>query len=144
MTKSNFGKIRTKGPVKRTKKKLLMPPEKDAASVTEYMLALDHPLKREIEEVRAIIRSVDSNIGERIKWNAPSYHYKGEDMVTFNLRTDKHVHLVFHHPAIEKLVSPMLEGNYDKRRMTYFEDMASVKKGKKELVKIIKQLLGLI
>jgi uncharacterized protein YdhG (YjbR/CyaY superfamily) len=129
---------------KQAKTKTLASPDKETTAVVEYMRKLDHPLKDEVQEVRRIIKGVDHDIRERIKWNAPSYHYKGEDMVTFNLWAKEHVHLVFHHPAIVKVLSPMLEGQYEKRRMTYFTNMAAVKRGKKELVRIIKQLLELI
>ncbi len=61
-------------------------------------------MKAEIEAVRTIIKNADSKMLERIKWNAPSYYYK-EDLVTFNPRATKHVHLVFHHAAIVKIKS---------------------------------------
>jgi uncharacterized protein YdhG (YjbR/CyaY superfamily) len=32
-----------------------------------------HPLKEEIETVRATIKKADNKISERIKWNAPGY-----------------------------------------------------------------------
>ena len=98
-------------------------PGKDATAVWEYMNALNHPLKKEVEGVRKIIKMVNSDIGERIKWNAPSYYFRNQDLVTFNLRAKAHVHLVFHHPAIVKIKSSILEGDYRDRRMTYFKNM---------------------
>lgn len=115
----------------------------DAEKVTEYMTRLKHPLKAEMETVRTIIRKVDKRISERIKWNAPSYYCK-EDMVTFNGWATKNVHLVFHHPFIVKIKSDFLEGNYAGRRMMYFNDMADIKKKKKELQRVIKELVALI
>lgn len=113
----------------------------DAELVTAYMDALKHPLRAEIEAVRTIIKSTDSRIKERIKWNAPSYYYK-DDMVTFNPRATEHVHLVFHHPTIEDIPSPLLEGDYKGRRMAYFTTMKDVKTNKKELVSVLKALIG--
>ena len=104
----------------------------DADKVAEYMTKLKHPLKAGMEAVRTIIRTTDKRISERIKWNAPSYYYK-EDMVTFNGWATKNIHLVFHHPFIVKIKSVLLEGDYKDRRMMYFNDMADVKKKKKEL-----------
>lgn len=112
----------------------------DKEKVSEYMDKLNHPLKVEIETVRKIIKGSDKRISERIKWNAPSYYYK-EDMVTFNHRNQKAVHLVFHHPAIVKIKSPLLLGDYKDRRMTYFKDMKDVKVNKKELVRIMNELV---
>ena len=112
----------------------------DSKKVEAFMKALQHPLKKEIEAVRNIIKKSDSKISERIKWNAPSY-YATEDLVTFNPRNEDRVHLVFHHPAIVKIKSPLLEGNYKDRRMMYFSDMKEIKANKKELERIVQQLV---
>jgi len=112
----------------------------DAEKVTDYMQKLKHPLKVEIDAVRAIIKGANKKIAERIKWNAPSYHYK-KDLVTFNHRATKFVHLVFHHIAITKIDSKLLEGDYKDRRMTYFHSMEEIKANKKELEKIINELV---
>lgn len=80
--------------------------------VIEFMNNLEHPLKREIEEVRKIILSVEDNITEQIKWNAPSFCYNGEDKVTFNLQGKDFFRLIFHRGA---KVKDQFEG-------TLFED----------------------
>jgi len=64
--------------------------------VVEYLNKLDHPLKKEIEEVRKIILNTNAHITEHIKWNAPSFCYKNEDRVTFNLQGKGYFRLVFH------------------------------------------------
>jgi hypothetical protein len=91
---------------------------------------------------RNSIRKSNTKISERIKWNAPSY-YASEDLVTFNPRDEDRVHLVFHHPAIVKIKSSLLEGNYKDRRMMYFTDMNEVKKKKKELERIMSELVAI-
>lgn len=101
---------------------------------------LEHPLKNEMEALRTIIKNADSKIGERIKWAAPSYYYK-EDLVTFNPRDQTLVHLIFHHPNIEKISSPILEGNYVSRRMTYFRNMDEIENNKAEIERIMNQLV---
>ena len=112
----------------------------DFEKVSEYMDNLQHPLKQEIESVRKIIKASHPGISERIKWNAPSYYFR-EDMVTFHLRELKKVHLVFHHPAIVKINSPYLEGDYKDRRMMYFKDKSELKDRKKELERIMQELV---
>ncbi len=116
----------------------------DAEIVTEYMDNLAHPLKAEIEAVRIIIKNANKEIKERIKWNAPSYYYKEEDMVTFNPRATKHVHLVFHYPDIATIKSEILKGDYKDRRMAYLQNMEEVKLYKKELELIMTKLVALI
>jgi len=113
---------------------------KETGEVAAYMNKLKHPLKDEIEAVRKIIKGADKKIMERIKWNAPSY-YTSADMVTFHVRSQQHVHLVFHHPAIVKIKSSLLQGDYKDRRMVYFQNMKEVKANKKELERIIKELV---
>ena len=126
-------KLRKKGsPVSRTDK------------VGEFLRELSHPLKAEVEAVRSIIMSVSKDINEEIKWKAPSFNFKGEYLVTFNLRETKRVHLVFHNPLIPQVKSALLEGDYKDRRMTYFADMQDVKAKKILLEKILKDLIRLI
>ena len=107
------------------------------------MEKLSHPLKAEIEELRKIIKRVNGDILEEIKWNAPSYRYRGNYLVTFNLRDTKRIHLVFHNPLIPKVHSKLLEGDYVDRRMTYFSDMKDVKAKKSEFQTILKELVKL-
>jgi uncharacterized protein YdhG (YjbR/CyaY superfamily) len=113
------------------------------SSVDQFMEKLDHPLKAEIEALRIIIQGAGTEITEQIKWNAPSYSYRGEYLVTFNLRDAKRVHLVFHNPRIPKIKSDLLEGDYVDRRMTYFSDMKDIKAKKSEFQKILKELIKL-
>jgi len=114
-----------------------------AISVSEFMEKLDHPFKVEVQALRDIIKSVHKDIIEEIKWNAPSFSYHEEYLVTFNLREKKRIHLVFHNPEISKVKSKLLEGNYDQRRMAYFADMGEIGAKKTALIKAIKELINL-
>jgi hypothetical protein len=120
----------------------------DAQLVEEHMKKLKHPLKKEIETIRTIVKKISKDIHERIKWNAPSYYIKtdkGEvDFLTFNHYKDKFVLLVFHHPAIVKIRSSMLEGEYKDRRLIYFDSKKTIETNKKELMRIITEVLPLI
>lgn len=118
-------------------------PVSRADAVDKFLLELSHPLTAEIEAVRAIIKGVSKDINEEVKWKAPSFNYKGEYLVTFNLRETKRIHLVFHNPMIPKLKSELLEGDYKDRRMLYFADMKDIKAKKSELERILKQLIKL-
>ena len=111
--------------------------------VDEFLENLSHPLKAEIEAVRSIIKGVNKDINEEIKWKAPSFNYKGEYLVTFNLRDENRIHLVFHNPQISNVMSKLLEGNYRDRRMAYFADMKDVKAKKPMLEKALKELIKL-
>jgi uncharacterized protein YdhG (YjbR/CyaY superfamily) len=126
-----------------TLKKKKGSPVSRTAKVDEFLENLSHPLKAEVEAVRSIIKGVNKDINEEIKWKAPSFNYKGEYLVTFNLREAKRVHLVFHNPKIALVKSELLEGNFVDRRMTYFADMKDVKAKKSLLEKVLKDLIKL-
>ncbi len=108
-----------------------------------FMEKLAHPLKAEVEVLRDIIKRANGDILEEIKWNAPSYRYFGNYLVTFNLRDTKRIHLVFHNPMIPKIKSELLRGDYVDRRMTYFSDMKDIKAKKAEFQKVLKELVKL-
>lgn len=111
--------------------------------VDEFLRELNHPLTAEIEAVRSIIKGVNKDIAEEIKWKAPSFNIKGEYLVTFNLWETKRIHLVFHNPQISKVKSELLEGNYENRRMAYFADMKDIKAKRSLLEKALKDLIKL-
>jgi uncharacterized protein YdhG (YjbR/CyaY superfamily) len=112
--------------------------------VDEFMQTLDHPFKTEVQVVRDIIKGVDKDIAEEVKWKAPSFNYKGEYLVTFNLWETKRIQLVFHNSLIPQVKSKLLEGEYKDRRMVYFADMKDVKAKKVALEKALKVLIKLI
>jgi uncharacterized protein YdhG (YjbR/CyaY superfamily) len=109
--------------------------------VNEFMDKLEHPLKAEVNMLRQIIRNVNKDITEQIKWNAPSFSYNGQYLVTFNLRPMDHIHLVFHNPMISKVQSKLLEGEYKDRRMAYFTNTNDIQAKKPVLEKALKDLI---
>jgi uncharacterized protein YdhG (YjbR/CyaY superfamily) len=116
---------------------------KGTEEVYQFMEKLDHPFKAEVEMIRDIIKTVNKDIAEQIKWNAPSFSYRGETLVTFNLWEKKRIHLVFHNPMISKVKSKLLEGDYDHRRMAYFADQNEIQAKRKDLEKTLKDLIKL-
>lgn len=112
-------------------------------TVDEFLSRLDHPLKREIQSVRDIVKGVNEDIKEEWKWNAPSFSYKGSYLVTFNLWEKERIHLVFHNSEIVNIESAILEGDYPTRRMAYFTDMNDLEAKRTELERVIRELIRL-
>jgi uncharacterized protein YdhG (YjbR/CyaY superfamily) len=112
--------------------------------VDELLSNLDHPLKAEVQVVRDLIKGVNSEIAEEWKWNAPSFSYKGQYLVTFNLWEKNRIHLVFHNPQIVNVKSALLEGDYPTRRMSYFANMADIEAKRLELARVLTELIQLI
>ncbi len=109
----------------------------DPAAVSAYMTALDHPLKAEAAAVRAIIMGVDPQITEGIKWNSPSFYYKG-DMVVFNFHAQDTLRIVFPNGIIINDHTGLLEGDYPDRRLAYFRSMDDVTAKKSALESAIR------
>lgn len=114
--------------------------------VDALMAALDHPLKPEIEVLRTIIKAAWPGLGERVKWNAPSYHLGKDDMAAFNLRQAGFVQLVLVFPAglmIEDRRG-LLEGDYKDRRLVRFDSMADVEAKRPALEAVVREWVALV
>lgn len=124
----------------------------DPEIVDKYMSKLKHPLKDVAEELRKLILSSHKSVGEEIAWNAPSFFYTGQMkpfkpkeykrfIVGFNFFKKDCIRIIFLRGALVK--SKLLEGDYaDGRRLALFNDMKEVKANKKELQRIVKELVG--
>jgi uncharacterized protein YdhG (YjbR/CyaY superfamily) len=117
--------------------------ENNEEEVNIFMEVLEHPLKDEVQAVRKIIKTSSDVLCERIKWAAPSYYFDKTDLVTFNLRSAKHVMVVFHNIAIVSVQSELLQGEHKDRRMMYFNSIDDIGEKKTELVRIIKEYVAL-
>ena len=127
----------------------------DTEQVTEHIQKLDTPLAEIVKTLRQIILETDGEIGERIKWNNPSFYYTGEvkpfdpkeykrEIIVFNLFKGR-IMLVF--PSGSKITNTfgLLEGDYkDGRRLLIFKDLEDVLSKKNALQNIIKEWLTLI
>jgi hypothetical protein len=64
-------------------------------SVEQFLKALVHPFKPDIQELRELILSIGPGIGESVKWNAPSF-YTGEHFATMRLNGKPPLQLILH------------------------------------------------
>jgi hypothetical protein len=124
--------------------------------VDAYMGRLKHPLAKVVEELRQIILSSDKEIGEEIKWNAPTFFYAGKMkatnpkeyrryIVVFNLLKKDCIRLVFPSGAKVKDASGLLEGDYaDGRRLAMFYSSKNVESKEKALRAVITKWLKLL
>ena len=127
----------------------------DSEQVTEHINKLEPGLGKIIQALRKIILSTDKEIGERIKWNNPSFYYTGEmkpfdpkeykrEIIVFNLYKGR-IMLVFPSGAKVNDKSGLLQGEYkDGRRITIFKDMEDVRSKEKLLQTAIKEWLRLV
>jgi hypothetical protein len=120
-------------------------PQNDSATVQAYFRDIDHPFKAEMEAVRAVVLGVSDQISERIKWNAPSFHYKGVDLGAFNPRATEYAHLILLFPEGAGMDddSGLLEGNHKDRREAKFHGLDDVKAKKRDLEKLVRNWIAL-
>ncbi|MGA0555267.1 DUF1801 domain-containing protein [Larkinella sp. VNQ87] len=109
----------------------------DQEQVTAFIDKLESPLRDMVQNIRGIILNTAPEIGERIKWNHPSFYYTGDlkpfdpkeykrDIAVFNLFKDR-VMLVFPTGARVADSTGLLEGTFtDGRRTVLFKDLADV------------------
>ena len=127
----------------------------DKDKVTQHIKNLEPELVKVITYLRKLILSTDKSIGERIKWNNPSFYYTGEmkeadpkeykrELIVCNLHKSR-IMLVLPSGAKVKDSSGLLEGDYkDGRRLIVFKDLKDVQAKENILQSIIKQWLALV
>jgi hypothetical protein len=124
--------------------------------VDSYMRKLTHPLAEVVEALRRVILSAHGEIGEEIKWNAPSFFYTGpirqfnpkeykRHIIVFNLHRKDCIRLVFPTGARIGDTSGLLEGDYaDGRRLAFFSNTADVHAKKVALQQAVRKWLTLL
>lgn len=127
----------------------------DAEQVTAHIKNLEPGLGKIIETLRKIILSTDKEVGERIKWNNPSFYYTGEmkpfdpkeykrEIIVLNLFKGR-IMLVLPSGAKLKDESGLLEGDYtDGRRIIVFRDIDHIKTKQKDLQALVKKWISMV
>ena len=114
--------------------------------VTEFLDGLNHPFRKEIEQLRIYILTANKYLTENIKWNGPNYCYEDQDRITIRIHANKELQIIFHRGAKEKkqLNARILEEEFalllwkeNDRAIATFKTMVDIEKGKKELMKIV-------
>lgn len=113
-------------------------PVRGAQDVDDFMKALKHPFKAEVQAVREIVLAANKKLAERVKWNAPSFYY-GADLGAFNLHQTAYLQLilVFPNGIIDDGGSGLLMGTWKDRREVRFADMKDVLEKKAALRRVV-------
>lgn len=78
--------------------------------VDEWLSEYDNPMKHVVAAMREHILQSDTRITEAIKWQAPTFIYKG-NIASFFPKSKKHASLMFHKGAEIPGAFPHLEGD---------------------------------
>lgn len=108
-----------------------------SADVDAWMVKYDNPQKPLVQAVREAILAADPRIGETIKWQAPTFVYKG-NLASFFPKAKAHASLMFHSGATIPGDFPSLEGQGDQARTMKFHDAADLDRKTPELQRLVK------
>jgi hypothetical protein len=109
-----------------------MPSEVDA-----WLAKYDNPQKPLLMAVRKAVLAADRRIGETIKWQAPTFVYKG-NLASFYPKSKAHVSLMFHNGAQIPGNFPSLEGSGDVSRVMKFTSVDDLKAKSAELKRLVR------
>jgi hypothetical protein len=93
--------------------------------VDDWFDRLEHPLKDAMLGVRQAILSSDPRLTETIKWQAPTFIYRG-NLASIDPHAKRHVSVLFHRGAEIPGDHPALEGDGRLARYMRFADLAAV------------------
>lgn len=110
--------------------------------VDQWFSKYDNPMKDVVLRVRRILLAADDRLEETIKWQSPTFTYKG-NLASFNPRSKNHASLLFHSGASIPGDFPHLEGGGDTARYMSFASLAEAEARKKELTAIVKAWIKL-
>ena len=96
-----------------------------------------NPQKAAVERVREIILAADPRVSESIKWQAPTFEYKG-NIASFFPKSKRHVSLMFHQGALIPGDHPILDGDGATSRSAKFDGLAEVEAKRAELEAVIR------
>ncbi len=106
-----------------------------STEVDAWLEAYENPMKPVVEKIRDVILSADPRISETIKWQAPTFTYKG-NLASFNPRSKKHASLMFHTGATIEGDFPNLDGDGKEARSFKVADLDDLAGKTDELQKI--------
>jgi hypothetical protein len=87
--------------------------------------------------VREVILDADARVTEAIKWQTPTFMYRG-NIASFNPGAKAHVSVLFHRGAEIPGDHPLLEGGGDVARYARFDSLEDVAAKREALTAVIR------
>ena len=111
-----------------------MPKRKE---VDAWFARYDNPMKAVVMRVRELVLGADKRIDECIKWQAPTFVYKG-NLASFFPKSKQHASLMFHLGAKIPGEHPRLEGAAATGRTLKVASVAEANQAKKDIVRVVR------
>ena len=111
-------------------------------AVDEWFASYENPQRDLVLAVREAVLDADERVAETIKWQAPTFVYKG-NLASFFPKTKTHASLMFHRGAEIPDPDGLLEGEGDVSRVARFLDAGDLAAKKDALEALIRQWIAL-
>lgn len=105
-------------------------------NVDTWLDSYDNPMKPVVAAMRELILKSDVRVTETIKWQAPTFMYKG-NMASFFPKAKKHASLMFHKGAEIPGSFENLSGDGKEARTFKVESLADLEGKSDELASIV-------
>ena len=106
-------------------------------TVDAWFETYDNPMKPVLQRLREVILEADDCVTETIKWQAPTFVYRGS-IASFYPKARRHASLMFHQGAHIPGEHPILEGDGETSRTAKFTDLADVEARRTDLEAVIR------
>ena len=110
--------------------------------VDDWFKTYNNPQKELVQQVRDIVLNTDERIEEDIKWQAPTFIYKG-NIASFFPKAKKNVSLMFHQGASLDDPLGLLEGEGDTSRVARFDDAEDLAAKKDALQAVVRAWIAM-
>jgi uncharacterized protein YdhG (YjbR/CyaY superfamily) len=107
------------------------------AQVDVWFKRYENPMKQVVERIRAIVLGADQRIEECIKWQAPTFTYRG-NLASFFPKSKQHASLMFHLGARIPGDHPRLEGSGDTSRVMKIGSVAEANAAKRDIERLVR------
>ena len=111
-----------------------MPRSKD---VDAWFARYDNPMKEVVQRIRAIVLDADPRVDECIKWQAPTFTYRG-NLASFFPKSKQHASLMFHVGAQIPGEHPRLEGTGATGRVLKLGSVAEANVARRDLERLVR------
>ena len=105
--------------------------------VDAWLERYDNPMKPVVQRVREIVLGTDPRVEETIKWQAPTFTYRG-NIASFYPKSRRHASLMFHQGASIPGEHPRLEGTGDTSRVLKVGSLTEAEAARDELIAIVR------
>ncbi len=101
----------------------------------------DNPMKPVVQRIREIVLDADPRIDECIKWQAPTFTYRG-NLASFYPKSKQHASLLFHLGAQIPGDHPRLEGSGDTSRVLKVGSLEEAEAARADLEALVRAWIG--